>query len=258
VGCTFFIITHNIESVKRTADFIGMLYRSSLVRFGPAHEMFNSSRALVKQFLAGSSEGPISMDEMVDAAKGDEEIQALIAGTGADGPPPETAREQATAARAPTAADGDEDDQDTASGPGSPAPRAPRVSPPPPPPAAPLAAATGTAVVSRAPYDIEADDEAPEKTAELPVAEAESADQAASKKSAPRARPAASRGKRPAPARTAKPGSTPSAASTRAPRARPAEPAPAEVEDVADLDDKERRQLAEEDARYRAANSGDG
>src|SRR5487761_1449861 len=41
VGCTFFIITHNIESVKRTADFIGMLYRSSLVRFGPAHEMFN-------------------------------------------------------------------------------------------------------------------------------------------------------------------------------------------------------------------------
>jgi phospholipid/cholesterol/gamma-HCH transport system ATP-binding protein len=83
-GCTFFIITHNIESVKRTADYIGMLYRSSLVRFGPANEMFTSQRALVKQFLAGSSDGPISMDEMVDAARGDEEIQALIAGTGED------------------------------------------------------------------------------------------------------------------------------------------------------------------------------
>jgi phospholipid/cholesterol/gamma-HCH transport system ATP-binding protein len=78
VGCTFFIITHNIESVKRTADYIGMLYRSSLVRFGPAHEMFTSERALVKQFLAGSAVGPISMDEMVDAAKGEEEIRALI------------------------------------------------------------------------------------------------------------------------------------------------------------------------------------
>jgi phospholipid/cholesterol/gamma-HCH transport system ATP-binding protein len=82
VGCTFFIITHNIESVRRTADYIGMLYRSSLVRFGPANEMFTSQRALVKQFLAGSHEGPISMDEMVDAAKGEDEIRALIADGG--------------------------------------------------------------------------------------------------------------------------------------------------------------------------------
>ncbi|HEX6392247.1 MAG TPA: ABC transporter ATP-binding protein [Acidimicrobiales bacterium] len=92
-GCTFFIITHNIESVKRTADYIGMLYRSSLVRFGPASEMFTSERALVKQFLAGSSVGPISMDEMVDAARGEEEIQALIA-------------ESADAAQRPTSANG--------------------------------------------------------------------------------------------------------------------------------------------------------
>lgn len=86
VGCTFFIITHNIESVKRVADYIGMLYRSNLVRFGPAHEMFTSQRALVKQFLAGSSDGPISMDEMVDAERGDEEIQALLADSGDDQP----------------------------------------------------------------------------------------------------------------------------------------------------------------------------
>jgi phospholipid/cholesterol/gamma-HCH transport system ATP-binding protein len=79
VGCTFFIITHNIESVKRTADYIGMLYRSSLVRFGPAEDMFVSDRALVKQFLAGSSEGPIGMDEMVDAARGEADVEALLA-----------------------------------------------------------------------------------------------------------------------------------------------------------------------------------
>jgi phospholipid/cholesterol/gamma-HCH transport system ATP-binding protein len=91
IGCTFFIITHNIESVRRTADYIGMLYRSSLVRFGPANEMFTSQRALVKQFLAGSSVGPISMDEMVDAARGEDEIQALIAGSAdEEGLPPST------------------------------------------------------------------------------------------------------------------------------------------------------------------------
>jgi phospholipid/cholesterol/gamma-HCH transport system ATP-binding protein len=78
VGCTFFIITHNIDSVKRTADYIGMLYRSSLVRFGPANEMFISDRALVKQFLAGSSVGPIGMDEMVDAARGEADVEALL------------------------------------------------------------------------------------------------------------------------------------------------------------------------------------
>lgn len=84
-GCTFFIITHNIDSVKRTADYIGMLYRSSLVRFGPAKDMFVSDRALVKQFLAGSSVGPIGMDEMVDAARGEADVAALLAD---DGPAP--------------------------------------------------------------------------------------------------------------------------------------------------------------------------
>lgn len=78
-GCTFFIITHNIDSVKRTADYIGMLYRSSLVRFGPAEDMFVSDRALVKQFLAGSAVGPIGMDEMVDAARGEADVAALLA-----------------------------------------------------------------------------------------------------------------------------------------------------------------------------------
>jgi phospholipid/cholesterol/gamma-HCH transport system ATP-binding protein len=92
VGCTFFIITHNIESVRRTAQYIGMLYRSSLVRFGPAHEMFTSQRSLVKQFLAGSNVGPIGMDEMVDAAKGEADVEALLH-EAQDGPEPEEGAE---------------------------------------------------------------------------------------------------------------------------------------------------------------------
>jgi phospholipid/cholesterol/gamma-HCH transport system ATP-binding protein len=118
VGCTFFIITHNIESVRRVADYIGMLYRSSLVRFGPAHEMFNSSRPLVKQFLAGSSEGPISMDEMVDAARGEDEIQALLTADTAtsqqttDGTQPATGASQDGATTRPSAARNGRNDPD--------------------------------------------------------------------------------------------------------------------------------------------------
>jgi phospholipid/cholesterol/gamma-HCH transport system ATP-binding protein len=66
-GATFFIISHNIESVKRTADNMGLLFRSGLVAFGPAHEMLSSSDPVISQFLQGSPEGPIGMDEMADA-----------------------------------------------------------------------------------------------------------------------------------------------------------------------------------------------
>ncbi len=66
-GATFFIISHNIESVKRTADNMGLLFRSGLVAFGPSHEMLSSRDPIISQFLAGSPEGPIGMDEMSDA-----------------------------------------------------------------------------------------------------------------------------------------------------------------------------------------------
>ena len=38
-GATFFIITHNIPSVMRTADYIGVLFRSGLVKFASKEEM---------------------------------------------------------------------------------------------------------------------------------------------------------------------------------------------------------------------------
>jgi phospholipid/cholesterol/gamma-HCH transport system ATP-binding protein len=64
---SFFIISHNIESVLRTAHYIGLLFRSRLVAFGSKNEMSNSDVAVINQFLAGRPEGPISMDEMADA-----------------------------------------------------------------------------------------------------------------------------------------------------------------------------------------------
>lgn len=80
-GSTFFIISHNIESIKRTADNMGLLFRSGLVAFGPAHEMLGSSNPIVSQFLRGAPDGPIGMDEMSDAGSGPVPAQAAAPGT---------------------------------------------------------------------------------------------------------------------------------------------------------------------------------
>jgi phospholipid/cholesterol/gamma-HCH transport system ATP-binding protein len=66
-GATFFIISHNIESVKRTSHYLGLLFQSRLVAFGSKDQMTTSEVPVIKQFLAGRPEGPISMDEMADA-----------------------------------------------------------------------------------------------------------------------------------------------------------------------------------------------
>jgi phospholipid/cholesterol/gamma-HCH transport system ATP-binding protein len=79
-GATFFIISHNIESVKRTAHYIGLLFQSRLVAFGSKEAMTTSTTPVIQQFLAGRPEGPIGMDEMADAdeldALADEEVAA--------------------------------------------------------------------------------------------------------------------------------------------------------------------------------------
>ena len=68
---TFIVVTHDIATAKQVADYIGMLYRRNLVKFGPAREMFTSDIPVVRQFLAGDTEGPIGMSEEKDSAKTD-------------------------------------------------------------------------------------------------------------------------------------------------------------------------------------------
>jgi phospholipid/cholesterol/gamma-HCH transport system ATP-binding protein len=65
-GATFFVITHNIASVRRIADFMGILYRSRLVKFASKKEMLASEDPVIRQFLEGRPDGPIGMDEMAD------------------------------------------------------------------------------------------------------------------------------------------------------------------------------------------------
>ena len=63
-GATFFIITHNIPSVMRTAEYMGILFRSGLVKFGSKDDMKTTDNKIIRQFLAGRAKGPIGMDEM--------------------------------------------------------------------------------------------------------------------------------------------------------------------------------------------------
>jgi phospholipid/cholesterol/gamma-HCH transport system ATP-binding protein len=64
VGATFFIITHNIPSVMRTADYIGVLFRAGLVQFASKDDMVQSEDPIIRQFLTGRAKGPIGMDEL--------------------------------------------------------------------------------------------------------------------------------------------------------------------------------------------------
>ncbi|HEX9969182.1 MAG TPA: ATP-binding cassette domain-containing protein [Acidimicrobiales bacterium] len=77
-GATFFIITHNIPSVMRTAEFMGVLFRAGLVKFAAKEEMRTTDDPIIRQFLSGRARGPIGMDEMaqdVPAIQGELEAQ---------------------------------------------------------------------------------------------------------------------------------------------------------------------------------------
>lgn len=67
LGSTMIIVTHHIPSARQVADYVGLLFRRHLVRFGPTDEMFSDERPVVRQFLSGDTEGPIGMSEEKDA-----------------------------------------------------------------------------------------------------------------------------------------------------------------------------------------------
>jgi phospholipid/cholesterol/gamma-HCH transport system ATP-binding protein len=59
---TFAVITHDIMSARRVADYINVLWRGRIVEAGPAEDMLNSEHPFIRQFLAGESQGPLAMD----------------------------------------------------------------------------------------------------------------------------------------------------------------------------------------------------
>jgi len=59
---TFCVITHDILTARRVADYINVLWKGRIVEAGPSEDMLSSDNPFIRQFLSGESEGPLSMD----------------------------------------------------------------------------------------------------------------------------------------------------------------------------------------------------
>jgi len=59
---TYCVITHDILTARRVADYINVLWKGRIVEAGPSEDMLNSDNPFIRQFLSGESEGPLTMD----------------------------------------------------------------------------------------------------------------------------------------------------------------------------------------------------
>ena len=57
-AATYVVITHDIMSARRVAEYIAVLWRGRIVESGPAAELFASENPFVRQFLTGESGRP--------------------------------------------------------------------------------------------------------------------------------------------------------------------------------------------------------
>lgn len=67
LGATALTITHDMQSAKKIADKIAMLYGGRIIWVGTVKELETTSNPYVRQFVAGSAQGPIKMEVKVDA-----------------------------------------------------------------------------------------------------------------------------------------------------------------------------------------------
>ncbi len=60
-GC-YLVISHDLGTARRIADFLAVLWKGRIVESGPAAELFNSENEFVAQFLNAETVGPLAMD----------------------------------------------------------------------------------------------------------------------------------------------------------------------------------------------------
>ena len=62
LGATALTITHDMNSARKIADRIAMLYNGEIIWVGTVAELDKTSNPYVRQFVAGSAKGPIQME----------------------------------------------------------------------------------------------------------------------------------------------------------------------------------------------------
>jgi phospholipid/cholesterol/gamma-HCH transport system ATP-binding protein len=60
-GC-YMVISHDLGTARRIADFIAVLWKGKIVESGPSSELFDSENEFVSQFLNAETIGPLAMD----------------------------------------------------------------------------------------------------------------------------------------------------------------------------------------------------
>ncbi len=60
LGATALSITHDMESARRIADYIAMIYEGKIIWKGSVDELDNSGNPYVDQFIHGRADGPIT------------------------------------------------------------------------------------------------------------------------------------------------------------------------------------------------------
>jgi phospholipid/cholesterol/gamma-HCH transport system ATP-binding protein len=60
-GC-YLVISHDLGTARRVADFLAVLWKGKIVESGPQEELFNSENEFVRQFLNAETRGPLAMD----------------------------------------------------------------------------------------------------------------------------------------------------------------------------------------------------
>ena len=63
LGATTLTITHDMVSARKIADKIAMLYQGKIVWYGTVKELDKTNNPYVKQFINGSSKGPIVVEK---------------------------------------------------------------------------------------------------------------------------------------------------------------------------------------------------
>jgi phospholipid/cholesterol/gamma-HCH transport system ATP-binding protein len=66
LGATALTITHDMQSAKKIADRIAMLYEGKIIWMGTVKQLEKTKNPYVRQFVAGSSKGPIQMQVKAD------------------------------------------------------------------------------------------------------------------------------------------------------------------------------------------------
>ncbi len=61
LGVTSVVITHDMHSAFKIADYIAFLYEGNILLYGTPEEFRKTDNPYVKQFVTGSSHGPIQM-----------------------------------------------------------------------------------------------------------------------------------------------------------------------------------------------------